>query len=77
MARFYASIQGNKGEASRMGSAGSGISGHIRGWDSGVEVFGHVNQKGEDEFHVYSTGGSNGGERKMIAIVENGRVFPQ
>jgi len=48
MARFYASIQGNRGEATRMGTPTSGISGHVRGWNVGVRVE-----------EVYSTFGSN------------------
>ncbi|MGE0278325.1 MAG: hypothetical protein AB7R40_23260 [Nitrospiraceae bacterium] len=60
MARFYASIQGARGEATRMGSVASGISGHIRGWDVGVRVEG-VSAEGVDAFNVFATFGSNGG----------------
>jgi len=60
MARFYAEIQGNRGTASRMGTANSGIQSHIRGWDIGVKVIGGVDENGNDVFHVYKTGGSNG-----------------
>ncbi len=38
MSRFYADIQGNRGRATRCGSKGSGISGHIRGWNTGCRV---------------------------------------
>lgn len=38
MARFYSSIQGNRSEATRMGTPASGISGHIRGWNIGARV---------------------------------------
>lgn len=59
MAQFYASIQGSRGEATRMGTKGSGITGHIRGWDVGARVqVSHVN--GQDVVRVYRTGGSNG-----------------
>jgi hypothetical protein len=61
MARFYADIQGNRGEASRMGTALSGISAHPRGWGLGIKVNGGDNVKGYgDEFNVTITGGSNG-----------------
>lgn len=60
MAHFYASISGNRGEATRMGSKASGITGHIRGWDSGVRVNGRVDDEGRDVFDVYATGGSRG-----------------
>ena len=59
MARFYSEIQGNRGLASRMGTKDSGIWGHIRGWNIGIEVVGKV-EDGEDVFYVYVTGGSSG-----------------
>lgn len=67
MAHFYASIQGNRGEATRIGSKGSGISGHIRGWDIGARVeLSHVD--GRDVVRVYRTGGSTGaGGDQLIA----------
>ena len=59
MARFYASIQGNRGEATRMGTKTSGIGGHIRGWNVGARIeIRHV--AGKDVVQVYRTGGSNG-----------------
>ena len=38
MARFYGEIQGNKGQATRMGTKTSGFHAHIRGWDVGIKV---------------------------------------
>ena len=76
MARFYASIQGVRGEATRTGSGA--IYGHIRGWDSGVKVHGHVTVSGEDEFHVYATTGSNGhGSDLLIGVLTGGRWIPE
>lgn len=61
MARFYASMKGQRGEASRMGSAASGIHAHVRGWDVGIEVFGDTGDGADtDTFTVYLTAGSNG-----------------
>ena len=60
MARFYANIQGNRGEATRMGTTASGIGGHIRGWNVGGRVELHVNESGEDEVWIWLTSGSNG-----------------
>lgn len=56
--------------------ASFGVLGHIRGWNRGVEVACAVDEDGKDEFHVYVTPGSNGGEnRQLIAVVhENGTV---
>jgi len=61
MARFYAEIKGNRGAATRTGSASSGISGHIRGWDLGALVEVDVDPAtGKDRLTVYRTSGSNG-----------------
>ena len=62
MSRFYASIQGNRGMATRQGSKDSGIHGHIRGWDIGASVSCHVDASGEDIVTVDLTGGSTGGK---------------
>jgi len=61
MSRFYADIQGNRGPATRCGSAASGISGHIRGWGVGCRVI-VQDVNGEDVVYVYKTGGSVGGK---------------
>ena len=66
MARFYAAIQGNRGEATRMGTANSGIDGHVRGWKVGGRVMMRVNSKGEDEVTLSITAGSNGNAREII-----------
>ena len=75
MAHFYAQIQGNRGEATRMGTPNSGIEGHIRGWNVGVKVYGSVDNDGNDVFEVYHTGGSNGHTTsKLIATIQ---AFPR
>uniref|UniRef100_A0A6M3LHX6 Uncharacterized protein n=1 Tax=viral metagenome TaxID=1070528 RepID=A0A6M3LHX6_9ZZZZ len=58
MSHFYASIQGNGGEATRTGSKKSGVEGHIRGWNIGVRVV-CTHENGKDVIRVYKTGGSN------------------
>ena len=66
MAHFYASIQGNKGEATRMGTKDSGIRGHIHGWDIGCEVLCTYNPRtDEDEVTIYLTSGSRGYHPKI------------
>lgn len=76
MAQFYAEVQGNRGAATRMGTAGSGIWGHIRGWHVGARVECEVDEKtGTDIVRVYATKGSSGGSSKLIAtLYENGEV---
>ena len=67
MAQFYAEIQGNRGEATRMGTKGSGIRGHIRGWHVGAAVYVY-HEDGQDIVRVYKTGGSAGSSaRELIA----------
>lgn len=63
MARFYAEIQGDRGLASRMGSAASGIWCHIRGWRIGVRVTVNVDPDDpeRDIVKIEKTGGSGYG----------------
>lgn len=59
MAQFYGDVTGNRGHATRMGTKGSGMYAHIRGWRVGARVvLTHVD--GVDMVTVYRTGGSNG-----------------
>lgn len=80
MSRFYASIQGSRGEATRQGTPNSGIGGHIRGWHSGIQV---VGSKGElsddiDTFYVYATAGSNaGGPGRFLGALIDGVWKPE
>ena len=67
MAQFYASIEGNRGPATRLGSKASGIVAEARGWNVGGEVvITHID--GKDVVRIYRTGGSNHvGKRELIA----------
>lgn len=60
MSRFYASIQGNRGEATRQGTAESGMHGHIRGWGLGARVIMHEGSDEQDRIDIAITGGSTG-----------------
>lgn len=66
MARFKGSVQGSRGEASRLGGTESGLRVYANGWRSGVMVRGEVNEDGEDVFYVYATGGSGPGYARML-----------
>lgn len=59
MSRFYASIQGNRGVATRQGTKSSGIQSHARGWKIGARVDLWVDDDGKDNVKVVLTGGSN------------------
>lgn len=66
MSRYYASIQGERGEATRQGHRT--ISGHIRGWNLGVRVDGY-SVDDSDAFDVFLTSGSNGGYTLLLGTV--------
>ena len=60
MAHFYAEIQGSRGEATRLGTKSSGITAHVRGWDTGVRVtICYDPETDTDVIEVHRTGGSN------------------
>ena len=70
MAQFYGEIQGNRGEATRMGTKDSGFRGHIRGWHVGGSVNCHYNEsKDRDEVSIYATKGSSGYNSEHLADV--------
>jgi hypothetical protein len=74
MARFRGTIMGNRGGASRLGTDGSGLRVTANGWDAGVVIEAGV-QDGMDVFHVYKTGGSNGGsETVKLATIIDGEI---
>lgn len=60
MARFYLKVKGARGEgASRTGTVESGASAVINGWHIGLRVECSVDENGDDQIDVYSTGGSH------------------
>ena len=72
MARFRGTVQGGRGEASRLGHRS--ITTDTNGWNLGVNVDGGAGPAGyseEDHFSVYATGGSKESLRShLIARVE-------
>lgn len=75
MAQFRATIQGQRGQASRLGSKKSGLVADINGWHNGVRVLAEYDEKnGTDVFVVYKTGGSSYGEHEKICTISNGRI---
>lgn len=65
MSRFYGDLRGNRGTATRQGTAKSGIDGHIRGWTLGAKVVCFVGEDGEDRVVVNLTGGSSNPSCKL------------
>jgi hypothetical protein len=72
MGHFYGEIQGNRGEATRMGTKDSGFRGHIRGWHVGGSVNCHYNSSEDrDQVSIYATGGSSGyGSDHLADVIE-------
>ena len=64
MARFLGSVQGSRGEATRLGTPNSGMSARVQGWRSGVRVEAYA-EGDEDVFVIHSTGGSNGSSSEV------------
>ena len=61
MAQFRATIEGNRGPASRLGTKSSGITATINGWNIGVYVSIRYNEiLGQDVIQITQTGGSAG-----------------
>lgn len=52
MARYQASIQGSRGEASRLGTPKSGIRAMARGWEGGAKVIMWEGEDGRDYVSV-------------------------
>lgn len=60
MAHFIGGVEGNRGPATRLGTANSGIHAFAQGWNVGVHVGAYVDQDGEDYVEILATGGSSG-----------------
>jgi hypothetical protein len=77
MAHFRATIQGSRGEASRLGGMSSGITARVNGWSGGVRVEAIHHEDGKDHFRIYATCGSGHGMPDgFIGEVVNGEFIP-
>lgn len=59
MAVFYGAVQGHRGEATRLGTNGSGIRAQAQGWDEGVTVTGYPLGGFTQGFGLSANGGSH------------------
>lgn len=66
MSRLYGSIDADASKTEATRRAFRNITGHIRGWDSGVEVRAYIDSNDNDVFEVFRTGGSNGASSPRI-----------
>lgn len=69
MAHFYGTLQGSRGEASRLGGKASGIQTIAAGWGGAINTrVWHDERDGVDRFRVELTPWqSSGGESKVLA----------
>jgi len=60
MAQYRGTLQGNRGDASRLGSKASGLRAVANGWDIGGSVVAYYDEEAkEDRVSFAITGGSN------------------
>lgn len=72
MAQFRGTVQGNRGEASRLGNKSSGLTVTCNGWNMGVKVVAtYDNETDTDVFKVYKTGGSHSPNGVEVAKFED------
>ena len=74
MARFIGTVQGNKGEAHRLGHKKGGIVAHVASWTGGVEVQVYVDDNDQDRVRVTQTRGSK--NRTSVKILYEGPLDP-
>lgn len=76
MAQFRATMQGQRGSASRLGSKKSGLDVNVNGWDNGIRIEASYDEKNHaDKFAVYVTSGSNGGQvAKKVFTLSGGKI---
>jgi hypothetical protein len=76
MAQFRATIRGQRGEASRLGSKKSGITANVNGWGIGVHVeASHAGEFG-DCIRIWATKGSSADKgMQYIGMVDANGVF--
>jgi hypothetical protein len=73
--RFAGSVSGSDHSTTADRFSSQGITGHIRGWDTGIKVIASVNN-GDEVFDVYVTSGSNGGHNdKYVGRLVNDEWF--
>lgn len=73
MARFYGTVKGGRGEASRLGHANTGLRTTCSGWDIGVWCTANAYDTDDTEndvIDVYVNGGSGGGGGHTLGYVK-------
>lgn len=71
MAHFRGTVQGSRGEASRLGSKSSGMDVVLNGWAVGVHVEA-AHEDGKDVIRVFKTKGPYTYDKELIAEIVEG-----
>jgi hypothetical protein len=67
MAHFYGSIQGNRGEATRLGTKNSGLEATVASWEGAVQVIAvHNEEIGKDMVEVHLIPWHGSGCHKLL-----------
>lgn len=64
MSRFYGNMSGERGEVTKCGH--KRLESHLRSYGFGIRTECLLNSRGQNEFRVYSTGGSNNPSNKVL-----------
>lgn len=77
MAQFLGSVQGQRGEVTRLGSKSSGLTVKANGWTTGIRVDAS-HEDGKDVFRIYRTAGSGYSlSTQLVAMVDHdGNILP-
>jgi hypothetical protein len=67
MAHFYGTVQGNRGEASRLGSKDSGLETLAASWAGAIRVSLFVDPAGRDAYRVTQEPHNGAGVSRLIA----------
>ena len=75
MAQFRGTVEGNRGQASRLGHKTYGLTTTCNAWDIGIDCEAY-HSNGEDIIVVYLTGGSNArhGRKRLAWVDSSGKI---
>lgn len=67
MSHFYGTLNGSRGEATRCGTAGSGITTIAAGWGGAIRTTLYVDKEGQDAYRVEQIDWQGVGEYRVLA----------
>jgi hypothetical protein len=72
MARFFGTVQGNRGMITRCGH--TRMTATADGWNQGGKVY-CASTDAEEITNIYATTGSNGGRQILVAYIHGGKLY--